>query len=320
MPNLLTHTYFAKDVFQKSSPKIKKSLKGAEHIYELFSFSFDPFFVYEKFSFHEEVGDYLHTNHVDDFFLNFIRIIKERDLQNNPTVLAALYGHLTHYILDSKCHPYIYYKTGQYVKGNKETRKYAGLHSKIELEIDAYLYEKREKKDFSSYKMYTLVSRHKINKVLAEVLDSTYEETFGIEKGGEKYQRALNILYLGMKYITKDKRGLKKAFYKRIDRITPRKSIKIEYFSYHVDSIDLSIFNNEHKEWCYPTDNTIKKNQSFFEIYDESLDKCVKLFEATNKYLNSEISEQKYRSILGDASYLSGLSWHDDRTFQYFEF
>ena len=320
MPNLLTHTYFAKDVLAKSSPKLKKTLKGQEHIYELFSFSFDPFFVYEKFPLREEIGDYLHTNHIDDFFLNFTRAIKERDLQKNPTVLAALYGHLTHYILDSKCHPYIIYKTGQYVKGDKSTRKYAGLHSKMELEIDAYMYENREKKDFSSYKMYTLVSRHKINKTLVEVLDSTYEETFGIEEGGKKYQHALNILYLGMKYVTKDKRGLKKAFYKRIDRITPRKSIKIEYFSYHVDTIDMTIFNNDHKEWCYPTDNTVRKTASFFDLYDESLEQCVKLFEATDKYLNNEITEEKYKTILGDKSYLSGLSWRDNRDFQYFEF
>lgn len=320
MPNLLTHTYFAKDVLAKSSPKLKKTLKGQEHIYELFSFSFDPFFVYEKFPLREEIGDYLHTNHIDDFFLNFTRAIKERDLQKNPTVLAALYGHLTHYILDSKCHPYIIYKTGQYVKGDKSTRKYAGLHSKMELEIDAYMYENREKKDFSSYKMYTLVSRHKINKTLVEVLDSTYEETFGIEEGGKKYQHALNILYLGMKYVTKDKRGLKKAFYKRIDRITPRKSIKIEYFSYHVDTIDMAIFNNDHKEWCYPTDNTVRKNSSFFDLYDESLEQCVKLFEATDKYLNNEITEEKYKTVLGDKSYLSGLSWRDNRDFQYFEF
>lgn len=320
MPNLLTHTYFARDVLADSSQKLKQSLKGADHIYELFSFSFDPFFVYEKFAFREKIGDYFHTNYTDDFFLNFIRIIKERDLQNNPIILAALYGHLTHYILDSMCHPYIIYKTGQYEKSDPTTRKYNGLHSKMELEIDAYFYEQREKKSFSKYNMHTLVSRHKINKVLLEVLDSTYEETFGIEKGGEKYQRALNILYLGLKYVTKDKRGLKKAFYKRLDKITPRRSIKIEYFSYHVDKIDESIFNNEHNVWCYPTDNKIKSKKSFFDIYDDAIKKCSKLFDATDKFLNGKMTEKKYKSILGDMSYLSGLSWRDDRKMQYFEF
>ncbi len=319
MPNLLTHNYFALDVLKKSSV-IRKSIKGAEHTYEIFSASFDPFFVYESFPWREKIGYYLHNNHTDDFFLNFIQIIKDDNLKKDPIILAALYGHLTHYVLDSACHPYIIYKSGRYNKKDPETYKYLGVHTKMEVEIDAYLYETREGKKFSNYKMHELISYHKLNKKLVKVLDQVYLKTFLIKDGGVKYQKALNVLYFGLKHVTKDKRGLKKSFYKKIDKLVPKKSIKYEYFSYHVDEIDEKIFNNDHKIWYYPSDKKISSHESFQEIYDRAINQCLELYKATEQFLNGKISEAEYKKVLGDRSYSTGLSWRSKAKMKYYEY
>ena len=113
MPNLVTHNYFAKEVLSKTQNTIKKTIKDKQNIYELFAQGFDPFFFYELLPFKKKISNYCHTNHTDEFFLNFINSIKKEKLQNNSSIMAALYGHLAHYVLDSTCHPFIIYKTGE---------------------------------------------------------------------------------------------------------------------------------------------------------------------------------------------------------------
>ena len=66
---------------------------------------------------------------------NIICYIKDNHLENDSSLLAYLYGSICHYILDKKCHPYIYYYSGDV---NQDSRK-SGAHEKMEVAIDAYM-------------------------------------------------------------------------------------------------------------------------------------------------------------------------------------
>lgn len=320
MPNIITHHYFAEDVLKNSKKDIINSFFGEKDLYYLFTQGFDPFFVYEILPFNEKSGYFLHDNYIDTFFINYIKVMKEQKLENDPALLAALYGHLTHYVLDSIIHPFVIYKCGEYNKNRPETYKYVGVHTRMEVEIDAYLYETRENKSFKDLKFHKVNPKKKLNKNILKLLNKIYEETFKVKNGGFKYQKALNMAYLGLKYITNDKYGRKKALYQKIDKIVASKGHKIEAFSYYVTSIDKSIFNLEHQHWCNPCDNTIKSNESFFDLYNKAIAICVTLFEATNKYINEEIDLMEYQEILKDNSYVTGLSWRKKDDLQYFAF
>ncbi len=320
MPNIITHHYFAEDVLKNSKKDIINSFFGEKDLYYLFTQGFDPFFVYEILPFNEKLGYFLHDNYIDTFFINYIKVMKEQKLENDPALLAALYGHLTHYVLDSIIHPFVIYKCGEYNKNRPETYKYVGVHTRMEVEIDAYLYETRENKSFKDLKFHKVNPKKKLNKNILKLLNKIYEETFKVKNGGFKYQKALNMAYLGLKYITNDKYGRKKALYHKIDKIVASKGHKIEAFSYYVTSIDKSIFNLEHQPWCNPCDNTIKSNESFFDLYNKAIAICVTLFEATNKYINEEIDLMEYQGILKDNSYVTGLSWQKKDELQYFAF
>lgn len=320
MPNIITHHYFAEEVLKNSKKDIINSFFGEKDLYYLFTQGFDPFFVYEILPFNEKLGYFLHDNYIDTFFINYIKVMKEQKLENDPALLAALYGHLTHYVLDSIIHPFVIYKCGEYNKNRPETYKYVGVHTRMEVEIDAYLYETRENKSFKDLKFHKVNPKKKLNKNILKLLNKIYEETFKVKNGGFKYQKALNMAYLGLKYITNDKYGRKKALYHKIDKIVASKGHKIEAFSYYVTSIDKSIFNLEHQPWCNPCDNTIKSNESFFDLYNKAIAICVTLFEATNKYINEEIDLMEYQGILKDNSYVTGLSWQKKDELQYFAF
>lgn len=320
MPNPTTHRYFAKDVLEKSKKEVINSFIQKQNIYELFTLGFDPFFSSERLPFHEKLGYLSHDNYTDIYFLNYIKIIKEEHLENNPVVLAALYGHLTHYVLDSIFHPYVMYKTGEYEKAKPETLKYKGKHGEMEMQLDAYLYESRENKPFKDFKIHTLIPKEKFDKKLLNVLNRNYEEVFHIKNGGKKYKNSIDLVYNGLKVMVEDKTGIKKFFYKQIDKLTPKNEKLLESLSAHITSIDDSIFNLEHKTWYNPWDNTIKSTESFFDLYTRAIDTCLKLFEETYKYINNKSTLEEYKKTLKDYSYVTGLPWHIKKEMKYIEF
>lgn len=321
MPFITTHSHFAKKVLEKTDTTITNAFKKKQNMYELFAQGFDPFIFYEFFKLKKvDLQGHCHRKDTDTFFLNFIKKIKEKNLQQDPSVLASLYGHLTHYVLDSTIHPFIVYKTGEYRKEKPETLKYNGLHNKMEMQIDAFLYEQQYHLPYKNFKIHKhLITREKFNKNLMNLLNEIYQETFSIKNGGEKYQKGCNIMYFSYKFLIVDKTGIKKFFYRLFDKITPKKENVYENFSAHITHINSSIFNNEHKAWYNPW-NKKESTESFFDLYDKALDTCTSLFEATYKFINNEISEIEYKKVLKDNSYLTGLSWHIKGDIQYLEF
>lgn len=321
MPLITTHNYFAKDVFKNTKKEIAKTFEEKQNIYELFAQGFDTFTFYLFFKpKQEDLQEYCHLNKTDTFFLNLIKKMKENNLQNNPTMLAILYGHICHYELDSTTHPYIAYKTGRYYKEKPETIKYKGLHNEMEMHIDAYLYEEREQKPFKNFKIHKhLITKEKIEPSLIQLLNEVYEETFRIRKGGNKYLKGCKIMYYSYKILIEDKTGIKKFFYCLVDKITPKKIRAYVNYSTYITNIKKNYLNLEHKTWTNPWNNQ-KSNKSFLELYEEAIQECTKVIEATHDFLHNKMTETEYKKVLKDKSYLTGLSWRLKNEMKYLEF
>ena len=320
MPNPVTHKYFARDVLKNSSNHIIKSINNNLKTYELFSSGFDPFFTYQQLHKKEPLGDLGHNTKTDIYFLNYIDLIKKYGYENNSNILASLYGQLTHYILDSKFHPYVIHKAGEYYKEKPWTYKYKGKHNELEWNLDAYFCEKREHKKFKDFKINQIYSTEMFDKDLINILNENYQYVFNIKEGGKKYKKSIKLVKLGLKYTIEDKHGIKKNIYKAIDKITPNKEKVLSVFSTYIKEIDHSILNEEHNIWYNPWDNTIKSRQSLIELYNESMDKCVTLFEETYKYINNKIEKEQYIKTLGKSSYVTGLNWNEQKEIKYIEY
>lgn len=321
MPLITTHNFFANEVLNKTAQVIRMKILPKKHIYELFAQSFDVFMFYDFFRFSKEnLISYCHNNETDTYFLNLIKNIKASKQLNNPEVLAALYGHLTHYVLDSNCHPYIVYKTGVWDSHNKDTQKYNGLHSHMEMQIDAYLYEQKFHKPFKDFKIHCeLITKEKLSPELIDILNKTYEQTFSIENGGVKYQIGQRNMYYTYKYLIEDKTGIKTFLYKIIDFWTPHKQ-KYQYFSSHITQIDETILNKDHQPWYHPWLTNKISTSSFLDLYETSMQEALVLFTKTDDFLHDKINEKEYLKYLQDKSYLTGLSWKKKVTIKHLEF
>ncbi len=321
MPLITTHTYFAEDLLPSLPKTLSSKLQEKQNVYTLFAQGFDPFLFYEFLKIKKQnLQNYFHTQETDRFFINFIHTLKETKEINNPYLLGALYGHLAHYVLDSTLHPYIIYKTGNYEKKQKETKKYKGGHTSLEMQLDAYLYKQKNQKEYKDFKIHQLISKEKFPSNLIELLNATYEKTFKIKNLGFAYEKGCKKMYYAYKFLIEDSWGLKKRMYFFLDLLCPKSSNKYSTFSNHITYINIDYFNLEHKIWFNPWCDNESSTASIFDLYEEAKKRAILLFIETDKYLNNKLSFTEYKEILREDDYTTGKSWTLKKELKHLEF
>ena len=264
MAGTITHSYFALDMYDKLSIKSKELLIENKDELKVYSQSNDVLFINSNKKI-RKFASYFHEDKTYIFFETLINYIKYNDYMYNPSVMAYLYGMLSHYVLDSSIHPYVYYKCGKVKKDIKETYKYDGLHAKLENYFDNYLVAIKDKINPIKYKSYKLFDLKKLDKDLKEVIDFTYKEVFGIENFSKIYLKAVkqNKRYYHLfKY---DPYKIKIKVYKLIDIITPKKISRIENLS-HASKNDKSLLNLAYM-LSYLFNNTRYQNVCLIYLY-----------------------------------------------------
>ena len=106
---------FSKEVLNKLSKEELNRLEDKLDIYHTFAQSHDYLFYYTFGKNKKKInnfGHYAHRHNTQNYLINIIKEIQDKHEENNPELLAYLYGSITHYVLDTTCHPFIFYKTG----------------------------------------------------------------------------------------------------------------------------------------------------------------------------------------------------------------
>lgn len=133
----MTHHLFANDVKEKL---LQENISiNEENLFHIFAQSFDNLFYYKfltpwKGKKIRSLGNSAQKEKVNLYFKNIIEYVENTNYISDE-LKAYLYGSICHYILDSTCHPYIFYFTGD----PKINRKYRGQHEKMEVNLDAYM-------------------------------------------------------------------------------------------------------------------------------------------------------------------------------------
>lgn len=318
MPSIITHHAFANTVLSKID-----TITVNISIYNVFAQSFDYFFYYNFFDIKKgdsirSFGHYCHKNNTKDYFVNLIKNIKEMHLENNQDALGYLYGSITHYVLDSIAHPYVYYKTGCFYKDDKETYKYRGKHTRMEKNLDAFFSKQYFKKMI--YKLdirNEIIGNAQFSPELINLMNKTFEDTYNKPNMATYYIKGYNFSKFVFKVFRQDKYGIKKAFYKFIDLFN-KKNTPMIYYSNYIVNEDISYLNIEHKKWHHPCTNAVH-TESFIDLYNNGIEKAIKLFKDIDKVLN-EREDIKSLKLIENLSYTTGLPLEKNKGFRYFEY
>ena len=200
MPSLITHDIFAKEVYKRLDDKIKNKFSKEKIIYQTFAQSHDYLFYYKSFSIRKSrkinfLGKIGHRRKTQAYIFNIIKNIKKYHLENYQPDVAYLFGVITHFILDSTCHPLIFYKTGIYDPRVKETYKYRGMHSLMERNIDTLYFKKYYGKEYKTCNVSKdIIMNPKLSIDLITLINMVYEETYEEKNVGLYIRRGISTI------------------------------------------------------------------------------------------------------------------------------
>ena len=131
MPTTYTHFAFGKKVFELLDKDLRYELRPHMDYYNVGVHGPDILFYYHAFRKNavNRCGSRVHHEKAEVFFRHAFSIYMEQTDQDRSLAKAYLAGFMTHYILDSSCHPYI----------NKRIRETGISHTEIETDLDSLI-------------------------------------------------------------------------------------------------------------------------------------------------------------------------------------
>lgn len=311
MPNIITHGLFAKTVYNEiSNKKLKNTIRQYPREFIIGSNGPDFFFFYKFFNKEyahiRNIGNRVHASKINDFYRCAMKCIEnEQDKEIKQAMISYLSGHLCHWALDSRAHPYVNYRTGAYT-GISES-----WHHRFESMMDAMMLKKIKNETIKTFKFYLLTKQSKYTlKAISKIYIPTLKEVFNIDLNEKQIKDALNDWYHIQNYIydpTGAKTKILKAYEKKVKKPWLYSGNVVPY---KIDET-YDVLNEKHQEWCYPTDNTKKSNESFMEIFKRAQKIGI---ECLNHFDNLEFLLE----LLNNESYDTGENI--DKELKYFDY
>ncbi len=324
MPSIVTHYLFSEEVKNSLPNNIQQKLTHSNNLYHIFAQSFDNLFYYNLLNLKSgkkirNFGNTAQREKINEYFKNIILSLKELKMEQNQDALAYLYGSLTHYVLDSICHPFIIYQAG-WIDNENPNYEYRGNHEKIEVSIDAiYWQEKNNRPLYKESLTNLLLPNINFSKDLMNLIGLTYNKTFQMENMGKIYETCVKQGNMIIKFFVTDHFGIKKILYKIFDAIFQKNFLKYQYLSFYQKKKQEEYLNRNHDEWCNPVNNKLRSIESFDDLYQKALKECLNLFYLTDQVLQNKLDLDTYLQFLGDKSYTTGLDWKEPSKMRFFK-
>ncbi len=327
MPSTITHAYFALDVYEHLDNKTKKRIaNNLEHL-KTFSQAADILFFYTNINKRitkkvKNLGNYIHNNKSKDFFIYYIKYIKENKLENDADVITFLYGYITHYVLDSTIHPYVFYKTGMFDKKRPLTYKYNALHRDMEAYIDAYMIYTKSGMKPKNFKVHNFCFNVKsFSKSLEDTINDVFNTVYHENNIANVYLKSIKQMKWFFYIFKYDPYGFKKLKYHFFNKFLPPTALKYNGISYYIHQKEkLYYLNLEKNKWNHPIDENEIYNFSFIELYRISIEKTIKIIDQVNEVLYNKKDISMLDDVFLNLSYITGKHWEEKQKLQYFEF
>lgn len=267
MPGFTTHYLFGQNTYQKLKPlPLKKAIRIHHAAYSLGLQGPDLFFYFlPSYAIHKNnLGSVAHTENTNLFLRH---LLGSRDLfpkqREQKIAEAYIAGFLGHYTLDTRCHPYVYWKT----KFNGKSSGYHGRHVELETDIDKELLQLCRRLAPSAFCQsstirLTRLQMRTITKILHYVYQNTYPE-LGILP--ITIWSSIRSFQLGTTFLH-DPSGRKKAIIGALEKF----ALGHPLFSALIPSDNCTVHDDPlnllHGEWNNPWDTTLVSHRSFLDL------------------------------------------------------
>ena len=315
MPGFTTHYLFGVNTYKAlKNDALKKIIFNHHAAYSLGLQGPDIFFYYlPSYALHKNnIGSLAHIQETGKF-LSYL--IESRNLfpdkQEEAIAQAYVMGFVGHYLLDRRCHPYIYYRS----HFQEKTPDYHGSHMNLEVDIDTELLAFYKNKLPSAFhqKSTILLTRLEL-RTIAAILYYAYSMTYPDLKVTDTDMRlAIRSMQTGTRFLY-DPHGRKKVITRKIESLTlgypllsPMMASDRLYF--YKDPLNIL-----HRQWHNPWQESQTSTESFFDLLEETQEEYVlflrRLYGLFKTRKHSQAEQLRFQNILkalGNRSYHSGL-------------
>lgn len=312
MPGYDTHYLFGVKAYRKIPDcRIKEDIRKKKSSYILGMLGPDIFFYYatEVVAVRKNIGSVMHTQDTDKFLKAMIDYAASLEDTKNSVEIAYLCGFLTHYYLDAKCHPYVYWRT-DYLNKRAD---YLEKHYQYENDIDVALL--RIMRNTTPYE-FSKVSQIKINErdrrrvcqMLHYAIHQTYHDS----------RITLSGIGLAVRSIQKEQRLLRICSNSLKSTIAAVEECFVgqSYLAALIPGVDHEIsedpLNLRHEQWSNPWKTDRISTDSVPEMMEKAAEQVVFAVHLLEDYLYEFQGDiEVYHMLLngiGNASYHSGLN------------
>lgn len=296
MPNIITHGLFAKSVYDEiSDQNLKEIIKEFPREFIIGSNGPDFLFFYKffekKYESIRKLGNQVHSGHVNEFYEKAFELINnQKDEKLKKAMTSYIAGHLCHWALDSRAHPYIFYKTGSY------SGLSASMHHRFESMMDAMMLKKINNETIKTFKFYLLAKQSPISsKAVSNIYVPIVQDVFHETIHEKQIKDALDDWYTLQKCLY-DPKGAKTKLLKVYEKKVKQPWLfSGNVVPYQIDPT-FDVLNEQKKYWCHPTDDTKGSYESFMEIFERAKKDVLEIFDHMNniEFILSKIGNASY--------------------------
>ncbi len=316
MPDLVAHIWFSERVAAALPPEVRA--KTGHLLYPYAAAGPDVWFPLGFYGTKDKPlakrGGHMHENETGAF----LTALTERCRTSKVTDLlfAYLAGYICHYAMDRTCHPYIVYRTGDYL-GTPETLRYRGNHTRLERAIDVWIIREKYGSDPRRFNLNRrCLPLRRLPEALREDITAVYDKIYGWPDAFDALNRAIRDHHL-LYWLVRDTTGVLNQLTKLTDNGVS--GYDYRYFSYQGRDIDgkkLDYLNLSHAPWKNFADPALVSTESFPELADRAEADAVDIIQKIYYYVylkQGTLTELSAR--IGNASYTSGLDCRDEKNF-----
>ncbi len=314
MPGFTTHYLFGQGTYQKLGRiPLKEAVRIHHAAFSLGLQGPDLFFYFlPSYAVHKNnIGSIAHTEQTNTFLRH---LLESRGLfphqREQKIAEAYLAGFLGHYALDTRCHPYVYWKTEFSGKNNR----YHGRHIAFETDIDKELLRLARNLPPSAFRQISTIRLSRLQmRTITKILHYAYRRTYP-ELGilPITIWASIRSHQLGTRF-THDPSGRKKAVIGALEKLIFGHAL----FSALIPSdspIHGDPLNLRHGEWKNPWDTGAVSHASFLELMEKAQEEYLELLKGLNRVFSGNAGNEAgtdglelLLARLGNLSYHSGL-------------
>ncbi len=319
MPGLITHLLSSHQMLNKVEPDLQNIIKEYPASFYLGSQGPDIFFYYLPGFLNKEtlnLGLLLHKNKTQDYILAMLDSAKHLSEESRNIALSYTCGYLSHYGIDSRTHPYIYYKTGFKQKGRfVKSIRHSLYHRKLETSIDTLLLKNLTSDNSSDKSLWEFFDlSEKETEIISFIISRGLKSAYRRNVSREKVSSILKYVVLATKYFQTPE-GRKKKLLEFMEDLTIGEDV-VENLSNDQGNIDF--FNLNKDFWHNPWDDQVKNHETFVELYNDGLDASIKYANEAFSYINYKTNAKHFRNVVENLSMASGKDCKEDLDWKHY--